>query len=186
MICAMVIRNHRSGFVVIGKNGDSVEEKCIEEKYIKEKYIEEEPFHRTEMRRQLIIDQLKEKGCRITRQRKLLLDIILEGECGCCKDIYFLAAKEDDKVSIATVYRMVNLLEEIGAISRKNMYRISCTPMVQRETGDVCIAELDDGTVCRLSASDFTRVLAVGLKEWGYLDGQKISKVSVLGIQQND
>ena len=26
---------------------------------------------------------------------------------------------------VATVYRMVNLLEEIGAISRKNMYKVA-------------------------------------------------------------
>lgn len=142
------------------------------------KYIEEEQFQKTEMCRQLIIDRLKEKGCRITSQRKLLLDIILEGECGCCKDIYFLAVKEDSKVSIATVYRMVNLLEEIGAISRKNMYRITGDSLSQGESEDVCIIELDDGTVRRLSSGDLMRVLTVGLKECGYAEDQKVSHIS--------
>ena len=53
-----------------------------------------------------------------------LLDIILEEECASCKEIYYKAANEDDSIGIATVYRMINLLEEIGAINRKNMYRI--------------------------------------------------------------
>lgn len=154
---------------IIQKSGDDV----------KKRQTECEEFQRTEMRRQLVIDKLKEKGCRITRQRMQLLDIILEGECACCKDIYFLAAKEDSKIGIATVYRMINLLEEIGAISRKNMYRIACTPLIQGEAEDVCVIELDDSTVCRLSAVNFNRVLTVGLRECGYLEEQKISKVSV-------
>lgn len=36
-------------------------------------------YRHTEMQRDLIIEKLKEKGLRITRQRKILLDIILEG-----------------------------------------------------------------------------------------------------------
>lgn len=35
-------------------------------------------YRHTEMQRDLIIEKLKEKGLRITRQRKILLDIILE------------------------------------------------------------------------------------------------------------
>ena len=148
------------------------------------KYIEEEEqFQKTEMCRQLIIDRLKKKGCRITSQRKLLLDIILEGECGCCKDIYFLAVKEDSRVSIATVYRMVNLLEEIGAISRKNMYRITGNSFSQRESESVYMIELDDGIVCRLSSGDFKRVVTAGLKECGYAENQKIRNISVLACQ---
>ena len=83
-------------------------------------------FARTQMKRELIIQKLREQGCRITRQRRILLDIILEEECSCCKEIYYKAVAKDSSIGAATVYRMVNLLEDIGAISRKNMYRISC------------------------------------------------------------
>ena len=38
-------------------------------------------YHRTQMKRELIIQKLREQGCRITRQRRILLDIILEEEC---------------------------------------------------------------------------------------------------------
>lgn len=72
-----------------------------------------------------IINVLKSRGCRMTRQRQLLLDIILEGDCASCKEIYYRAAKVDDSIGTATVYRMVNTLEEIGAISRRNMYQIN-------------------------------------------------------------
>ena len=83
-------------------------------------------YHRTKMQKEIVLQRLKENGCRITKQRKILLDIILQEECASCKEIYYKASKTDSSIGVATVYRMVNLLEEIGAISRKNMYRISC------------------------------------------------------------
>ena len=95
-------------------------------------------YRHTEMQRDLITEKLKEKGLRITRQRKILLDIILEGECSCCKEIYYRASALDPKIGVATVYRMVNTLESIGAISRKNMYRVACS------TKGVCTVELDE------------------------------------------
>lgn len=71
-----------------------------------------------------ILQELKKNGCRITNQRKLLIDIILRDECCCCKEIYYQAAKKDPSIGMATVYRMVKTLEETGLIQRKNMYRI--------------------------------------------------------------
>ena len=78
-------------------------------------------YRHTQMQKDLIIEKLKERGLRITRQRRILLDIILEGECSCCKEIYYRASALDPKIGVATVYRMINTLESIGAISRKNM-----------------------------------------------------------------
>ena len=71
-----------------------------------------------------IIEQLKRSGCRVTKQRLMLIDVILEGKCNCCKEIYYKAAKRDPSIGMATVYRMVKTLEEAGLIQRKNMYRI--------------------------------------------------------------
>lgn len=72
-----------------------------------------------------VLEKLKEKGFRTTRQRKLLIDIILENEFSNSKEIYYKAIKQDPTIGIATVYRMINALEEIGAINRKNMYKIN-------------------------------------------------------------
>ena len=74
--------------------------------------------------KEVIVGKLKDSGCRITKQRLILLDVILEGECGSCKEIYYRASKIDHSIGTATVYRMINTLEEIGAIDRKNMYRV--------------------------------------------------------------
>ena len=134
-------------------------------------------YRHTEMQRDLIIEKLKEKGLRITRQRKILLDIILEGECSCCKEIYYRAVKKDARIGTATVYRMVNTLEEIGAISRKNMYKVTCGDDCQLD--DMCVVEFEDGTSCHLSAQKWNRVMKAGLEICGYLNNQKIAAVSI-------
>ena len=51
-----------------------------------------------------------------------LLDVILNNQCSSCKEIHYLASKVDSGIGIATVYRMVNELEDIGVISRKIVY----------------------------------------------------------------
>ena len=82
-----------------------------------------------------IIQRLKENGCRITKQRKILIDIILENDCTSCKEIYYKASQEDKRIGLATVYRMINALEEIGAINRKNMYRVECGEIGNNDDG---------------------------------------------------
>lgn len=81
-------------------------------------------FTRTQMKKDTILRELRKRGGRITKQREILLDIILEDTCSCCKEIHYKAVKQDTTIGIATVYRMINSLEEIGAISRKKMYEI--------------------------------------------------------------
>ena len=76
------------------------------------------------MAKEVIIQKMKDSGCRITKQRMILLDIILEEDCSCCNEIYFKASKKDSKIGVATVYRMINSLEEIAGISRKNMFKV--------------------------------------------------------------
>ncbi len=74
--------------------------------------------------KEVIIEELRRQGCRITKQRRVILDVILENECSCCKEIFFKASAIDSGIGAATVYRMVNTLEDIGVISRKNMYKV--------------------------------------------------------------
>ena len=73
---------------------------------------------------QEVLNQLKKAGYRITEQRKLLLHIILNNEYSSCKEIYYAAKKQDDKVGIATVYRTVQLLEDMELIHKEMVVRI--------------------------------------------------------------
>lgn len=124
-----------------------------------------------------IIEKLKENGCRITKQRLMLIDIILENDCSSCKEIFYKASRADHRIGVATVYRMINALEEIGAISRKNMYKVECSDNCGAQGG--CEIILDDNTICRLSPGNWNKVVREGMRRCGYLKNQKIAKIKV-------
>jgi len=133
-------------------------------------------YHRTKMQKEMIVEKLKEQGYRITKQRLMLLDIILSDDYICCKEIIYTALKREQKIGPATVYRMINLLEEIGAISRRNMYKIACGDMCSVE--NACMIELDDDTAIELSAKNWHKVIKAGLESCGFIHGQSIKSVS--------
>lgn len=70
-------------------------------------------------------DQLKEKGYKITTQRKLILDIIKEnqGKHLSPEEVYNLVKSKASNIGIATIYRTLSLFEKMGLI-----YKIELTP----------------------------------------------------------
>ena len=131
-------------------------------------------LHRTEMQKELVIQKLREQGCRITKQRQILLNVILQEECTSCKEIYYKAASIDPGIGAATVYRMVNLLEQIGAISRVNLYEVNCESGTKQEEH---VIELDDSSVRVLTEPEWMRVIERGLRACGYIDRQNVRTV---------
>ena len=144
---------------------------------MEQKKSDELKFQRTRMQKESVLKTLKEKGCRITNQRKVLLDVILDEECTSCKEIYYKAVEIDPNIGAATVYRMVNLLEDIGAISRRNIYKISCNFDCVKD--NVCTIELDDNMFYHLSQTEWNSVILKGLKACGYLENQKVHRIVI-------
>lgn len=136
-------------------------------------------YERTQMQKDMVIEKLREQGCRITRQRRMILDIILEEECACCKEIFYRVQEKDKKIGPATIYRMVNMLEKIGAISRKNMYKISGCDFKCDES--VCIVRLSDDTTFRLPKDTWKEIVKAGMKDLGYIQEQDITSIDVKG-----
>ncbi len=128
-------------------------------------------------KKEQVIVKLKANGCRITKQRLMLIDIILENECSSCKEIYYKAAKQDERIGVATVYRMINALEEVGAISRKNMYKVECSEDCVFE--NACKIVLDDKTSVKLSPGSLNKVIQEGLRHCGYVKDQKVTAIRV-------
>ena len=64
--------------------------------------------------REQIISELKRRGKRMTDQRKIMLDVILEGRWSSCKEIYYEASKRDPGIGKATVYRMIAVKYNFG------------------------------------------------------------------------
>ena len=110
--------------------------------------------------KEAIVQKLKASGCRITKQRLMLLDIILEENCSCCKEIYYRASRIDPSIGTATVYRMINKLEDC-------------------DLQNACTVELDDDTIKHLSAKNWNAVIQAGLKACGYVEDQKVRNITV-------
>lgn len=66
---------------------------------------------------------LKEKGYKLTPQRRAIVDIIVrnEGSHLTTEELYDLVKKDCPEIGLATVYRTVQLLEEIGVICKLSL-----------------------------------------------------------------
>lgn len=130
-----------------------------------------------ESQKQEMLTILKEKGYRITSQRKLLIDIIFDEECTCCKEIYYKAHKRDRTIGIATVYRMLNTLEEIGAIDRRNLYKLSCGGKCNNN--ESCIVLLENKQEIFLTSHEWKDIILAGLKAKGYIKDEAVKTVAL-------
>ena len=127
----------------------------------------------------MIMEELREQGFRITKQRSMLLDIILEGEeCLCCKEIYYRASKIDKNIGLSTVYRMLTVLEDIGAVTRGTIYQMGDGKDGREK--DTCCIELDNGVVLEFSQEQWRQVVKRGLRACGHIADQNVKNI-ILG-----
>ena len=127
-----------------------------------------------------IIRRLKDAGFRITKRRLMLLDIILKGDCSSAKEIIYKASKIDSSIGSATVYRMLNILEDIGVIKRNNIYQIdsTCIEYGVKKKGYEVILYFDDMSTLELDPTDYQRIVEGGLRASGYMKGKKLSRIT--------
>ena len=137
--------------------------------------IRDQQYQRTSMKRNVIMDRLRKEGCRITKQRKIILDIILQEECTCCKEIYYDAVTKDPTIGMATIYRMINLLEETGVLKRKSAYHFRD----EHAHAVVCSVQLDDQTSVLLDNEKLHKIIEKGMESCGYLKSRRVRKIMV-------
>ncbi len=70
----------------------------------------------------LFKERLKEKGCKLTTQRRAVLDILLEqkGKHLSTEEIYNFVKESYPEIGLATVYRTVLLFEQMDIIDKLN------------------------------------------------------------------
>ncbi|SET07887.1 transcriptional repressor [[Clostridium] polysaccharolyticum] len=134
----------------------------------------------TLMKKQFIIEELKKRKCRMTSQRSLIIDIILQNQCSCCKEIYYQAVEKDSSIGIATVYRMLALLEEAGVIDRKNMYAIQGKVQQEQEVlpnAEEKVVFIGESNQVELLETNWYNEVKEHLKKRGMIKNQDISIV---------
>ncbi|HYZ85588.1 MAG TPA: transcriptional repressor [Bryobacteraceae bacterium] len=70
-------------------------------------------------------DSLQQRGLRLTRQRRILLDLIdKSGKHLDAEQLYLLAKEQDPKLNRVTVYRTLKMLKEGGLIDELDLMHI--------------------------------------------------------------
>lgn len=129
-------------------------------------------------KKEIVLKRLREEKYRITNQRLMLLDIILEGDFACCKEIYYQAVKKDPSIGASTVYRMMNILEDIGVINRKNLYNIQCVQCEEKE--GICKITLNDQTEIELTEKKWKQVILSGLQMCGFTSKEDLKSIEFI------
>ena len=80
-----------------------------------------------------VIEEFQKRGKRMTQQRRMLLEVILESDWTNCKDIYYEARERDPNLGMATVYRTVSALEEMGVLARTYQYSSPDSPKEEED-----------------------------------------------------
>lgn len=65
-----------------------------------------------------IVEKLKERGCRITPQRRFIIDILGEGGPLTAAEVFQRARGRYPRIGLDTVYRNLSLLVEEGVLAR--------------------------------------------------------------------
>ncbi|MDD7388708.1 MAG: transcriptional repressor [Lachnospiraceae bacterium] len=134
----------------------------------------EQPLTRVSQEKEAILELLRKNGFRITKQRKLILDIVFTHECTCCKEIYYEAKAKDASIGIATVYRMINTLTDLGvfrsAVPYNQMYQDSektCTEDHYTACGG-CKVILENEHVVEFTDREWKHMLKKAVEEKGH------------------
>lgn len=122
-----------------------------------------EQYHRVSREKEEILYLLRKRGFRVTKQRELILDIVFEHECASCKEIYYQAIQRDPGIGMATVYRMVNTLTDIGVLKVATL-----KPQTALGSRSGCQILLKNQNKIVLNQTEWTEVLQNVLRRKGY------------------
>lgn len=135
-----------------------------------ERFTEAEKF-RIRMQKEHILQKLKDQGYRVTKPRIIVINMILEHDCGSCKEIMYWISKRNKSIGTATIYRTLNMLEDIGALHRQNVYQLSD---VENER---IVVKLENGEEHCLTSEEWQEVIQKGMESCGFLRGVKITSI---------
>ncbi len=122
-----------------------------------------------------VLEEFRRQGLRITKQRKLILDILLNHRFECKKAICCHVHQVDPTVGNATVYRMLQVLEQMGILCPEQSYEVH---MQGKEPEKVCVIILKNHQKVILSQEEWESAFRDSLEKLGYRS-QEIEKVII-------
>ena len=118
---------------------------------------------------QLLSEKCAAKGIRMTEQRKVIANIIgSSDDHPSVEEVYARANKVDPRISIATVYRTVKLLEEEGIITRHEFGGNRSRYETQAEQHHDHLIDIRTGKVIEFVSEEIEKLQERIAKEYGY------------------
>jgi Fe2+ or Zn2+ uptake regulation protein len=105
----------------------------------------------------------------MTSQRRLLLEL-LGGSQGHidAKELYHLASALDESISLATVYRSLNLFKELGLVDEMRLGKMRCCYEVRRSPGHQHLVCRGCGKVMEFQSPYFQNLIEAVRREHGF------------------
>ena len=127
------------------------------------------------------IRKLEQSGLRMTIQRRHIIEILTSSKCTSPKELWYEAKEYVPDLGIATVYRLINRLEQIGVISKaRNLGMQNVEPKLgtlKDKTGNIIKQE---GSTQELAA-----LIKQGLMTSGKIKAEENIKLSLVGDKIN-
>lgn len=124
--------------------------------------------------------KLEESGLRMTVQRRHIIDILMRSQCTSPKELWYEAKEYVPDLGIATVYRLINRLEQIGVLSKSR--NLGMRP-VQPELGHI-----HDARGRKLTVSDnlkLSNIIRLGLISAGVIGVNNSIQLTLSGDKIN-
>lgn len=125
--------------------------------------------------------KLEASGLRMTVQRRHIIDILTSSQCTSPKELWYEAKQFVPDLGIATVYRLINRLEQIGVLSKaRNLGMRPQTP----ELGTISDAR-GKLLVRQPTTLNITELVRLGLIAKGTIGPNNSIQLSLIGDKIN-
>lgn len=125
--------------------------------------------------------KLEASGLRMTVQRRHIIEILTSSQCTSPKELWYEAKQFVPDLGIATVYRLINRLEQIGVISKaRNLGMQRVEPKLGTITDDKGRKSFNAGTT-----KDLATLIKQGLIARGTIGPQNELELSLVGDKVN-
>lgn len=124
--------------------------------------------------------KLEASGLRMTVQRRHIIDILMNSSCTSPKELWYEAKQFVPDLGIATVYRLINRLEQIGVLSKAR--NLGMQPQVP-ELGT--LTDIRGKSINRQIKLNLNEIVSLGLISKGVIGSGNTIQLSLVGNKIN-
>lgn len=129
-----------------------------------------------------VLRKLEASGLRMTVQRRHIIEILTNSQCTSPKELWYEAKQYVPDLGIATVYRLINRLEQIGVLCKAR--NLGMQPIVP------VLGNITDGRGRKIflhsdKRLELTELIRIGLISMGALGPNNAIQLSMVGDKIN-